>query len=97
MAGVTSEFFLNVGRTIRFLADKHANRMSAEEIILHTLFESGTAKVSELDRYVKDDIIRYGSRLSELEKKLANAYSDAVRVINCISATLLIKVVADFC
>jgi len=80
LAGVTSEFLLNVGRTIRFLSDKHANRMTAEEIVLHTLFESGTAKVVELERYVKDDIIRYGSRLSELEKKLANVYSDATTV-----------------
>lgn len=78
LAGVTSDFLFNVGRTIAFLADKHGSRMTAEEIILHTLFESGIARMSELERYVKDEIIRHGSRLTELEKKLANAYNEAV-------------------
>lgn len=50
----------------------------AQEIILHTLFESGTTRVYELERYIKDDVVRYGGRLAELEKKLANAYRDAV-------------------
>ncbi|KAI0941499.1 hypothetical protein AcW1_003374 [Taiwanofungus camphoratus] len=77
LAGVTSEYLLNVGRTIRFLCDKYAKKMTPEEIILHTLFESGTTKIYELERYIKDDIVRYGSRLAELEKKLANAYREA--------------------
>ena len=81
LASVTSDFLFNVGRTIAFLADKHGSRMTAEEIILHTLFESGTARISELERYVKDEIIRHGSRLTELEKKLANAYNEAVSSI----------------
>lgn len=50
-----------------------------QEIILHTLFESGVSKVQELERYVTDDIERNGVRLVELEKKLVNAYRDAVR------------------
>lgn len=49
-----------------------------QEIILHTLFESGITRVSELERYVRDDVVRYGGRLSELEKKLGNAYREAV-------------------
>ncbi|KAH8103455.1 hypothetical protein BXZ70DRAFT_925723 [Cristinia sonorae] len=80
LSGVAADFFLNIGRTIRFLSEKHANRMSGEEIILHTLFESGIARVTELERYVKDDVVRYGARLAELEKKLSNAYSDATTV-----------------
>ncbi|KAH9922095.1 uncharacterized protein B0H18DRAFT_1121112 [Fomitopsis serialis] len=77
LAGVASEYLLNVGRTIRFMCDKYAKKMTPEEIILHTLFESGTTRIYELDRYVKDDVVRYGGRLAELEKKLANAYRDA--------------------
>ena len=49
---------------------------------MHTLFESGITEVSDLERYVKDDVIRYGGRLTELEKKLANAYREAV---SCVS------------
>ncbi|TFK50878.1 hypothetical protein OE88DRAFT_1660007 [Heliocybe sulcata] len=77
LAGVTSEYLQNVGRTLRFLVDRYSGNMTAEEIILHTLFESGTTKIQDLERYVKDDIVRYGSRLGELEKKLSTAYSDA--------------------
>lgn len=54
--------------------------MLVQEIILHTLFESGITRVYDLERYIKDDVVRYGSRLSELEKKLANAYREAVSV-----------------
>ncbi|TCD67766.1 Transcriptional activator spt7 [Steccherinum ochraceum] len=80
LASVASDFFSNVGRTITFLSAKHADRMSPEEIILHTLFESGIAKAAELERYVSDDILKYGARLSDLEKKLANAYTEATTV-----------------
>ena len=30
LAGVTSEYLLNVGRTLRFLCDKYSNSMTAE-------------------------------------------------------------------
>ena len=49
-----------------------------QEIILHTLFESGVTRIYDLERYIKDDVVRYGGRLTELEKKLANAYREAV-------------------
>ncbi|KAI0752833.1 hypothetical protein C8Q80DRAFT_1351282 [Daedaleopsis nitida] len=77
LSSVTAEYLYNVGRTIRFLCDKYGNQMTAEEIILHTLFESGITRINDLERYIKDDVIRYGGRLSELEKKLANAYREA--------------------
>ncbi|KAK0205982.1 hypothetical protein DFS33DRAFT_1311529 [Desarmillaria ectypa] len=80
LAGVTSDYLLNVGRTIRFLSDKYSNTMTAEEIILHTLFESGVTRVQDLERYISDDVERYGSRLNDLEKKLVGAYREATAV-----------------
>jgi transcriptional activator SPT7 len=50
----------------------------AQEIILHTLFESGITKIQDLERYIKDDVVRHGSRLVDLEKKLVGAYREAV-------------------
>ncbi|KAJ6626723.1 hypothetical protein B0H10DRAFT_2211001 [Mycena sp. CBHHK59/15] len=73
LASVTSEYLLNVGRTMRYLCDKYARTMTAEEIILHTLFESGISRVQDLERYISDDVERYGARLGDLEKKLATA------------------------
>ena len=70
--------------------------MTSEEIILHTLFESGIARMSELERFVKDDILRYGNRLSELEKKLASAYSDAVSTLCNHVSSLSLSILSDF-
>ncbi|KAJ2917713.1 hypothetical protein MD484_g2706, partial [Candolleomyces efflorescens] len=76
-SGVFMEYLLNVGRSIRYLTDKYSQTMTSEEIILHTLFESGVSQVSELEKFVSDDIERYGSRLLELEKKLVGAYRES--------------------
>ncbi|KAJ7215027.1 hypothetical protein GGX14DRAFT_518637 [Mycena pura] len=80
LASVTSEYLLNVGRTIRFLCDKYSHTMTPEEIILHTLFESGISRVQDLERYISDDVERYGSRLGDLEKKLIGAYREVTAV-----------------
>ena len=45
---------------------------------MHTLFESGVTRIHELERYISDDVVRYGNRLTELEKKLTAAYEEAV-------------------
>ncbi|KAF5355103.1 hypothetical protein D9756_005773 [Leucocoprinus leucothites] len=76
MSGILAEYISNVGRTIKFMSDKYAGTMTPEEIILHTLFESGNSKVQDLERYVRDDVERYSSRLNELEKKIVGAYRE---------------------
>ncbi|KAF8514635.1 hypothetical protein BU17DRAFT_94325 [Hysterangium stoloniferum] len=82
--GKTSPPISRIGRTIRFLSDKYATAMSAEEIILHTLFEGGVSEIQDLERYIKDDVVRYGGRLGDLEKKLVGAYREvtSVEVLN---------------
>ncbi|KIY67539.1 hypothetical protein CYLTODRAFT_490531 [Cylindrobasidium torrendii FP15055 ss-10] len=77
LASVASDYLYNVGRTIKFLCDKHGSTMSPEEIILHTLFESGVTRIQDLERYVRDDVERYGVRLGELENKIVGAYREA--------------------
>lgn len=52
--------------------------MLRQEIILHTLFESGVSKVQELERFISDDVERYGARLLDMEKKLVGVYRDVV-------------------
>ncbi|KAG6907341.1 hypothetical protein DXG01_009298 [Tephrocybe rancida] len=85
LSSVASEYLLNVGRTIRYLSDKYSALMTPEvarpqEIILHTLFESGTSKVQDLERYISDDVERYGARLTGLEEKLVAAYRETTAV-----------------
>lgn len=60
-----------------------------QEIVLHTLFESGVTRINELERYIKDDVVRYGGRLSELEKKLTSAYEEAVSIFEYRKDTVL--------
>jgi len=50
--------------------------LGPQEIILHALFESGTTEVQHLERYIKDDVVRYGGRLSDLERKLGQVYQE---------------------
>jgi transcriptional activator SPT7 len=47
-----------------------------QEIILHSLFESGVSRIQNLERYITDDIVRHGNRLNDLEKKIVNVYQE---------------------
>ncbi|KAF9443889.1 hypothetical protein P691DRAFT_808180 [Macrolepiota fuliginosa MF-IS2] len=76
LAGVMSEYLSNVGRTIKYMCDTYSATMTPEEIILHTLFESGNSKIQDLERYIRDDVERYSSRLNDLEKKIIGAYRE---------------------
>ena len=63
--------------------------MGLQEIILHTLFESGVSEVQDLERYIADDVERYGTRLADNETKLVRAYRDRVSVpLQCLGVLL---------
>ncbi|KAF8342661.1 uncharacterized protein EI90DRAFT_3029785 [Cantharellus anzutake] len=76
LTDIGAEFMMNMGRTLKFLSEQHSDTMSSEEIILHTLFESGIARVQDLESYIRDDVERYGGRLAELDRKLDVAYNE---------------------
>lgn len=59
-----------------------------QEIVLHALFENGTLEVQEMERYIKDDVERYGNKISELERKLAQTYNDQVEPLTIEDDTL---------
>ena len=63
--------------------------MGLQEIILHTLFESGVSEVQDLERYIADDVERYGTRLADNESKLVRVYRDRVSVpLQCLGVLL---------
>lgn len=70
------EFFGNMGRMLRIYSDRYATSMSAEEMVLHTLQESGGADVQSLENYIKNDVERYGSKMSDLLRKLRSSYRE---------------------
>ncbi|KAK0549336.1 Transcriptional activator spt7 [Tilletia horrida] len=73
---VASDFLLSMGRTLRLYADRCAQRMSAEEMLLHSLRENGVGDIPSLESYIKDDVERYGLKLTELLRKLRQSYKD---------------------
>ncbi|KZO92244.1 hypothetical protein CALVIDRAFT_520521 [Calocera viscosa TUFC12733] len=73
---VATEYIRNIGRTMRHFLDIHSGDMPPEEIVLHTLFENGVTEVNQLERYVRDDVQRYGGRLQEIARKLQTAYRE---------------------
>ncbi|KAF8608459.1 hypothetical protein BDV93DRAFT_487136 [Ceratobasidium sp. AG-I] len=73
---VVADYIMNVGRTFRFMSEKFGRNMNNEQIILHSLAEHGISEVQDLERYIKDDVERYGSRLQDLERKLVQAYDE---------------------
>ncbi|KAG8912758.1 Transcriptional activator spt7, partial [Tulasnella sp. 408] len=76
LTAAAADYMMNLGKTLRLYGDKHGQQMTPEEIILHTLFENGTMEVQELERYIKEDVERYGNKITELEKKLSQAYRE---------------------
>ncbi|GAA5922636.1 SAGA histone acetyltransferase complex subunit SPT7 [Sporobolomyces koalae] len=65
-----AEYISNLGRTMRFFADRYGAAKSKEEILAHALSESGIPSPSTLRDYVTDDIDHYSTRLTDLLDKL---------------------------
>ncbi|KAG1793465.1 uncharacterized protein HD556DRAFT_1479090 [Suillus plorans] len=57
----------------------YAKSMMLEEIILHTLFESGVTRIQDLEQYIKDDVVWHDLRLVDLEEKFVGAYCETVK------------------
>ncbi|KAJ1022251.1 hypothetical protein NDA13_005164 [Ustilago tritici] len=70
------EFLGNMGRMLRLYADRYATSMSAEEMILHTLQETQGTEVAGLENYIKNNVERYGSKMSDLLRKLRSSYRE---------------------
>ena len=79
LTNVMAEFLMNMGRTLRIYADRYARKMSAEEMILHSLLESGNTDVSGLESYIRDHVERYGAKMSDLLRKLRQSYRDQLQ------------------
>ncbi|GAA5832880.1 hypothetical protein JCM11251_000515 [Rhodosporidiobolus azoricus] len=73
LSHLASEYITNLGRTLRFYADRYAAELTPSQMLTHTLSENGVPTPSLLDTYVSEDIDRYGSRLSDLLRKLERA------------------------
>ncbi|KAF9902075.1 Transcriptional activator spt7, partial [Lobosporangium transversale] len=82
MTDIAVEFFLNIGKTLRGYSDLYNKGMTAEEILLHTLYENGVSSVGELEGYIREDVERYGNKLQEVHRKLESSYTDTINNIH---------------
>ncbi|CAG8604516.1 11840_t:CDS:10 [Paraglomus brasilianum] len=76
LTDVAVEYMLNLGKSLRAYCDEHDKTMTPEEILLHTLNENGVSSVNELDSYIRDEVERYGVRLSDVNRRLDATYGE---------------------
>ncbi|CDS01567.1 hypothetical protein [Sporisorium scitamineum] len=76
LTDVLGEFMGNMGRMLRVYSDRYASTLSSEEMILHTLQECGGSDVLSLENYIRNDVERYGSKMTDLLRKLRNSYRE---------------------
>ncbi|ORX60257.1 hypothetical protein DM01DRAFT_1380641 [Hesseltinella vesiculosa] len=75
---VAVDYISNLGKMLRSYFDSYSKKMSSEEIIMHTLYESGVTHLNQLDSYIHDDVRRYGHRLDDVYRRLQASYQDLV-------------------
>lgn len=76
LTDVSREYMMGLARTLRLYADRFGSQMSAEEMVVHALQNSGGTHVPKLDAYIRNDVERYGARLREWLRKLQGAYRE---------------------
>ncbi|GAA5842039.1 hypothetical protein JCM3766R1_005730 [Sporobolomyces carnicolor] len=81
LSHAAAEYIANLGQTLRFYSDRYGSDMSKEQMLLHTMSESGIPSPSTLRDYVSDDIHHYGSRLSGLLHRLERSRQDRLNAL----------------
>ncbi len=59
-------------------ADHGLTRSQIQELILHALHENGQVQPADLEGHIKDDIEREGGKISEMTRKIRQAYKEVV-------------------
>lgn len=79
LTDVAREFIMTLGRTLRVYSDRCAARMNPQEMVLHTLLETGNLRLDTLEHYIKNDVERYGARLRDWLRRLHAAYREQLQ------------------
>jgi transcriptional activator SPT7 len=79
LTDLVSDYFLNIGKTLRKYIDQHGTSMPFEDIVSLTLKQNGVNGVQDLDDYTQD-IQHYGTRLNDIQCKLENTYQGLISV-----------------
>ena len=63
----------------------------SQEIVLHALKENGQVQPSDIEAYIKDDIERESGKISEMTRRIRQAYKEVVRQIIILYGATLIR------
>ncbi|TPX51489.1 hypothetical protein SeLEV6574_g00286 [Synchytrium endobioticum] len=90
LTDVFTQFFGNLGQTLRLYIDAYGRSMPADEMLMHTL-EGNDSSVHSLDTYIRNEVVTYGDRLINLQKKLETAYRgmDSEELDHCVRNELV--------
>lgn len=61
-----------------------STRCPPQELILHTLYENGGTDIAGLESYIRDDVERYGGKMSDLLRRLRSSYREQLQVCNLL-------------
>lgn len=71
---IASQYFSNIGKTLRSYLDEHGKIMKTEEILSHTLSKNGVSSIHDLENYIEKDILHLGDQLDDMNGKLEHSY-----------------------
>ena len=93
---VTEDVLQGLGQTLRLFLDGFSQTMGPEvscyteqaesdvkEMILHTLHENGRTRTMDLETHLKDEVEKEQVKLSELARKVRQAYDEVVSANTC--------------
>ncbi|CAO3688768.1 unnamed protein product [Rhizopus stolonifer] len=78
LSDIMIDYMTNIGKTIRTYWDDYGQKMSGDDMLIHTLYENGIMDLSELETYVQDDVEKNVYRLEDLHGKLKGSYQDLI-------------------
>ncbi|CAO3619766.1 unnamed protein product [Mucor hiemalis] len=71
---IASRHFSNIGNTLRSYLDEHGKAMKTEDILSHSLSENGVPNIDDLENYIEKDIVHFGDKLDDTNRKLEHSY-----------------------
>ncbi|KAI9264766.1 hypothetical protein BY458DRAFT_513918 [Sporodiniella umbellata] len=76
LSDIMIDYMMNIGKTIRAYWDDYGQKMTGDDMLLHTLYENGVMDLADLETYVQDDVEKNVNRLEDIYSKLQNSYQD---------------------
>ncbi|CCJ31354.1 unnamed protein product [Pneumocystis jirovecii] len=78
LVDIAGSFLLKLGKTLKLYLESKSSK-TAEENLLHALYENGISNISLFETYIKDEIDRYSSKLNDIHKQLRTCLTETIK------------------